>query len=395
MKRLFSHLTTYWMRSPVGGLLHMGVVKLSPIHRQLHAFEVQNMMAYYNNWNAPRRWPIMRFYAWLWTYLISGFRLLCLSPLARQDYYAINRQSPYASKVIPMIADLLLQQTEKFISPDPQGIQDAAQIAIDEAQASLCPKHGICDDEHLPILVVPGLNTPPYFFREMVAHFKAQGYPIYVADMPNKGLGSLEESARSVNAQINALREHYNVDRIHVVGHCLGGLVSKYIIDHIWEVSKETSPIKTLVTLGTGYMGADGVQRLKDYWIPRNPDKPIPVVFDQLIKAQHDIVKRSVNVAYHSIMTVWDFLIPFQNGVLKFDSKTPVVQSAQIDTTHESIIFDSSAAPALDTEPDHPECEVHNHLMEDWKVDHLTLALNPSALQKIQECLERSTDSAA
>jgi pimeloyl-ACP methyl ester carboxylesterase len=196
----------------------------------------------------------------------------------------------------------------------------------------------------------------------MVEHFKTQGYPIYVAEMPKNGLASVGEAAVAVNEQINALCHHYQVDRIHVVGHCLGGLVAKYLIDNIWSLTKE-SPIKTLVTLGTGFLGATGVQRLKEYWVPRNLDKPIPEVFDQLTKAQQALVQQGADVVYHSIMAVWDFMVPFQNAMLQ---TVPV-----------------SASMVVPTRP-----KVYNHLLEDWKLDHLTLALNQKALQKIQECLE-------
>jgi pimeloyl-ACP methyl ester carboxylesterase len=350
-------LGVLWMRTPVGGLLHMGVVKLSPIHRQLQALEVQNIMAYYNEWNRPRRWPIFRFYAWLWSYFISGFRLWSLTASARQDYYALNRQSPYTSKVIPLISDLL-HETDKLIRPTVSTEAYASMVADDDEL--------VTSEDRLPILVVPGLNTPPYFFREMVEHFKVQGYPIYVAEMPKNGLASVGEAAVAVNEQIYALCHHYQVDRIHVVGHCLGGLVAKYLIDNIWSMTKE-SPIKTLVTLGTGFLGATGVQRLKEYWVPRNLDKPIPAVFDQLTKAQQALVHQGADVVYHSIMAVWDFMVPFQNAMLQ---TVPVSASLM--------------------SPRRPQ--VYNHLLEDWKLDHLTLALNQKALMKIQECLEPPTN---
>jgi pimeloyl-ACP methyl ester carboxylesterase len=356
-------LGVLWMRTPIGGLLHMGVVKLSPIHRQLQALEVQNIMAYYNEWNRPRRWPIFRFYAWLWSYFISGFRLWGLSASARQDYYALNRQSPYASKVIPLISDLL-HETDKLIRPTVR-TEGYASLQSDEEALRLA-------QERLPILVVPGLNTPPYFFREMVEHFKVQGYPIYVAEMPKNGLASVGEAAVAVHEQIDALCHHYQVDRIHVVGHCLGGLVVKYLIDTMWTLTPK-SPIKTLVTLGTGFLGATGVQRLKEYWVPRNLDKPIPEVFDQLTKAQQALVQHGADVVYHSIVTVWDFMVPFQNALLQ---TVPVAAPLLVPV----------GGGARNLAPLGPK--VYNHLLEDWKLDHLTLALNRKALQKIQECLE-------
>jgi pimeloyl-ACP methyl ester carboxylesterase len=360
-------LGTWWMRTPVGGLLHMGVVKLSPIQRQLQAFEVANVMAYYNNWGKPKRWPLFRFYAWLWTYLVSGFRLLALNASARQDYYALNRQSSYTSHVVPLISDLL-KHTGEFIKPR-LSFYHVHQHTLTQGTVESIT------EEKLPILVVPGLNTPPAFFREMAEYFEQQGYPIYIAEMPENGLSSVKDAADALNEQIDALRHHYNVDRINIIGHCLGGLVAKYLIDHVWKVSSRNAPIKTLVTLGTGFLGAAGVQRLKEYWIPRNPDKPIPVVFDQLIKAQQAWVNRSADIAYHSIMAVWDFIVPLQNGFLR--PRSGVTNPGINDGTlkKKRTLYN-------------PCDNVHNHVVDDWQVDHLTLALNPKALKKIQECLE-------
>jgi pimeloyl-ACP methyl ester carboxylesterase len=373
---LLRKLGTWWMRTPIGGLLHMGLVKLSPIQRQLQAFEVANVMAYYNNWGKPKRWPLFRFYAWLWTYMVSGFRLLALNASARQDYYALNRQSAYTSHVVPLISDLL-KQTGQLIKPRltfSNATSEEVAISLDESCTSQSDGGGGTQPEKLPILVVPGLNTPPAFFREMAEYFEQQGYPIYIAEMPENGLSSVKDAADALNEQIEALRHHYNVDRINIVGHCLGGLVAKYLIDNVWKASRK-APIKTLVTLGTGFLGAAGVQRLKDYWVPRNPDKPIPVVFDQLIKAQQAWVNRSADIAYHSIMAVWDFIVPLQNGFLRPRSGTtnPGIREAH-----------SKKKPSLYNPCDN----VHNHVVDDWQVDHLTLALNPKALKKIQECLE-------
>jgi pimeloyl-ACP methyl ester carboxylesterase len=352
----------WWMRTPVGGLFHMGLVKLSPIQQQLHELEIQNITNYYAFLKNPRRWPIFRFYAWLWSYVICGFRLLHLTPQARQDYYALNRQSTYASSIVPTISGLVEQASKKLL---PKVLS-----------ASICSLTH--ESEKLPVLVVPGLNTPPCFFREMVEHFREKGYPIYVAEMPKQGLASLDEAAHALNEQVTTLRTLYNVDRVHVVGHCLGGLVAKYLIDYILDPAEKT-PIKTLVTLGTGYMGANGVQRLKDYWIPRNPDKPVPVIFDQLVKARLSFVHHGADVVYHSIMAVWDFMVPFQNGILH-RRETPALPVSGEENVSEHT-------------SDLEACQIHNHLVDDWKVDHLTLVLNKKSLDKIEECLESNEQS--
>jgi hypothetical protein len=133
----------------------------------------------------------------------------------------------------------------------------------------------------------------------------------------------------------------------------LGGIVTQHLINTLQNAGKNP-PIKTLIALGSGFLGADGVEILKNGWIPRNVGKPIPKVFDELIRWNGNLVKQGAGVVYHSIVTTWDFLVPFRKAFLK---------------------------------PQLPNGMVFNHLLDDWAIDHVTLAMHPRALQTIHQCL--------
>lgn len=322
-----------WMYTPIGGALAMALIKLSPIHRDLMELEIQNLQDYfYSDWVHPsRKQKLTRWVAFWWAYGAAVYRIFCLSPKARQDYYALNRQGSFAS-------------------------EDIASTETMEPRAS----------KHLPLLIVPGLNTPPVFFREMAQFFICQGYNVAVASLPQQGMATVAQCSQALKEQIEALRERCGVEQINVVGHCLGGLIAKHLLEN-WEQATEGTdastalPIKTLVALGTGFLGAAGVEKLKNLWIPRHPDRPVPAIFDELIDWNINIVRRSAGVAYHSVLTVWDFMVHFPKGFL---------QAA-----------DSPGQLAGNM------ASVSNHLIDDPAIDHLTLALNPKVFASVEKLL--------
>lgn len=307
-----------WMYSPIGSMVAIALMKLAPVHRQLTELEIRNIQDYFNSEFVRRRQRIGRLGAFLMTYWGAIQRMLQVSRLARQDYYALNRRGSFAANTIPTL------------------------------ESPLYP-----DSPHLPLIIVPGLNTPPVFFREMHGYFTRKGYNVSVLTLPQQGLSDVATSANALRDEVDRLKHECNVSQVNVVGHCLGGLVAHYWVDSLDSAAQRT-PIRNLVALGTGFLGAEGVRLLKEYWIPRNPNLPVPRVFDELIQWNVNIAKKSSSVAYHSLLTVFDFMVHFRKGLLQ-----------------------------------NPEGGmVTNHIIEDPAIDHLTLALSPRVFRRIERILE-------
>jgi pimeloyl-ACP methyl ester carboxylesterase len=320
-----------WMTSTVGSLLFMGALKLSPIHRKLTLAEANSLQDYFSSdWVPPNKRKLLPTWsAWLMAYASAIARLLCLSPNARQDYYALNRQCSFVTNSVPLLR---------------LGSVATSAFSVEQTHQT-------------PILIVPGLNTPPVFFREMVAYFNKLGYVVHVAELPQQGLCQVAEAAEALEQQVALLCQQYNVPRVHLIAHSLGGVVAQTLINRLSEAGK-TAPVQTLIALGSGFLGADGVLHLKHWWTSKSPGKAVPKVFDELIKWNHNLVKTGTGVVCHTISTVWDSIVPFGHGFLQASS-----QLAQSSTN------------------------VVNHVLDDWTIDHISMALHPKVLAMIHACL--------
>lgn len=304
------------MYSTAGSMLATAFIKLNPIHRRLTELEIRNIRDFFNSdfISPERRRQLNSISAFFMTYVNAIRRTATLTKKARQDYYALQRQGCFAVNALP--------------TPD----------RTPEIQ-------------HPPILIIPGLNTPSVFFREMHGYFTSKGYCVSVMDLPANGLADIADSAAAVRAEVERMKAFYGVSQIDIVGHCLGGLIAHYWLE-TEENIRQSACIRNLISLGTGFMGAEGVQQLKNLWIPRNPGKPVPRVFDQLIQANMNIVRRSTEVARHNLLTIWDFMVHFRKGLLE----SPYGQAAQ----------------------------VFNHIIDDPDIDHLTLVLNHRVFERME-----------
>lgn len=313
----FKHKPIPWMYSTMGSMLAAALIKLNPIQRRLTELEIRNIQDYFNSdfISPAQRRRIDNLTAFMMTYLNAIRRMTKVSKQARQDYYALQRQGCFAVTELPRLQQPLYKDTQK-----------------------------------LPLLIVPGLNTPPVFFREMYGYFTEKGYNVSVMALPDNGLADVATAAAKLEEEVSFLKQQCDVSKINVIGHCLGGVIAHYWLETLGQKAGN-SPIENLVSLGTGFMGAEGVQQLKNIWIPRNPNKPVPKVFDELINWNLNAVRHSTEVAYHSLITIWDFMVHFRKGLLE----------AAVDGS----------------------CHINNLIIDDPDIDHLTIALNHEVFQKI------------
>jgi len=315
------------MYSTVGSMLAAALIKLNPIQRRLTELEIRNIQDYFSSdfISPAQRRQLDRFTAFMMTYFSAISRVPKISKLARQDYYALQRQGCFAVRELPSM--------ESPLHPD---------------------------SKNLPLLIVPGLNTPSVFFREMHSYFSRKGYNVSVMNLPENGLADVETAAVQLEKEVETLQNRCNASKVNVIGHCLGGLITHYWLETHRSQTAKTA-VQNLVSLGTGFLGAEGVQQLKDIWIPGNPGKPVPKVFDQLIHWNLNVVRHSSEVAYHSLLTIWDFMVHFRKGLLETPTDAP--------------------------------CQVNNLILDDPAIDHLTIALNHEVFEKIEQMLHNRTSA--
>ena len=336
----FEHKPIPWMYSTAGAIIAAAVMKLHPIHRKLSELEIKNVQDYFNSdfISPKRRRQIDRATAFMMTYYSAIKRMTSLTRFARQDYYALNRKGCFAVKEMPRL--------ESPSNPD---------------------------SPHYPLVIVPGLNTPPMFFREMHAHFTKLGYNVSVLTLPENGLADVEKCAEALRDEMERLREKCGALKVNVIGHCLGGLIAQYCLEQMDR--EKPSMVSNLISLGTGFLGAEGVQQLKSLWLTNHPGKVGPRVFDQLIQWNINVAKRSTEVAYHSMLSVWDFMVHFRNGLLDTELR---ISGPTLDGSEQEVAVKGM---------------VNNYIIEDPDIDHLTLALHPQVFQRIEQILTGSDPS--
>ena len=352
MTGVISTIKQLWWRglsSSAVAIFTMAIVRLKRKHRLLSELEHVNALDY---WHPEAKgltgWLKVLVKGWLRVvcYTVALYRIAVLPPLARRDYYALLRVGKYAVSSLPCI---LKGQA------DSNWRESLVTVAKAAKPTSSSKKH------LLPVVIVPGLNTPAVFFRAMAEFLEKAGFPVWVVELPNKGLANIQTSAGVVKERIEAICEQLAVPQVAVVGHCMGGLITKYLMDE----DGETSPrIKTLISLGTGFMGAEGVETLKSLWQELNPGLNPPEIFDQLVQWNLSLVRKSANVAYHSVLTVWDMMVHLPKGMLQLGDN-PLVDGSHL---------------------------IKHHVLEDPAIDHLTLALHPKIFKLIESLLNEPSE---
>lgn len=102
-----------------------------------------------------------------------------------------------------------------------------------------------------PVLLVPGYAEPSwYFMYGIYRELKQQGWAVEGLNLfPN--FAPAEEQALKVKAKIEAMLQRYGVDKIEVVAHSFGGLVSRYYIQELGGREQ----VRNLITIATPHHG--------------------------------------------------------------------------------------------------------------------------------------------
>jgi len=105
-----------------------------------------------------------------------------------------------------------------------------------------------------PIILAHGLFMKPRFFRVfkyIQNNLSKAGYQVYIAD--TDGVGDIENNTFQLKAQIEAILEKENADKINIIAHSKGGLESLYMIEKMDFGSR----IASLTTICTPHRGSE------------------------------------------------------------------------------------------------------------------------------------------
>jgi len=107
-----------------------------------------------------------------------------------------------------------------------------------------------------PILLVHGIVDNHSIFTRLDRVLRARGFATVAAHDYGLLTADVEEAAATLGATVRGLAAATGHDRVHVVGHSLGGLLAR------WFVQRQggDATVDTLVTLGTPHGGTEAAR---------------------------------------------------------------------------------------------------------------------------------------
>ncbi|RME29362.1 MAG: alpha/beta fold hydrolase [Deltaproteobacteria bacterium] len=131
------------------------------------------------------------------------------------------------------------------------------------------------------VLLLHGFFQTRQVWQIMEDRLRADGYGVFSFDLG--GLfwrlnnRSIDEQARMIGAKLEGIAQRYGLQRFHIVGHSMGGLIARTYIQHHGGAAR----VKSLVTLGTPHLGtptaAIGVWLMAGGLLSASPGEMIPL----------------------------------------------------------------------------------------------------------------------
>jgi triacylglycerol lipase len=102
-----------------------------------------------------------------------------------------------------------------------------------------------------PVVVVAGLSGPSLAYEPLATRLRADGYRVFIYELPGLGFGDIRDSARAFRDYLAQLRSSNGFDKVDLVAHSEGGLVSRYYLKYLGG----TAEIGRYVSLGSPHYG--------------------------------------------------------------------------------------------------------------------------------------------
>jgi triacylglycerol lipase len=103
-----------------------------------------------------------------------------------------------------------------------------------------------------PILLVHGIMDNRSVFTVFRRSLRRRGFGVVHAVNYSLFTGDVRTAARELHDHIEQLRERTGSDKVHIVGHSLGGMIARYYV----QCMGGSAVVDTLVTLGSPHAGS-------------------------------------------------------------------------------------------------------------------------------------------
>ena len=102
-----------------------------------------------------------------------------------------------------------------------------------------------------PILLVHGIMDNRSVFTVFRRTLRRRGFGVVHAVNYSLFTGDLRDAAHQLRNHVEKLREQTGADKVHIVGHSLGGMIARYYVQRMGG----SAVVDTLVTLGSPHTG--------------------------------------------------------------------------------------------------------------------------------------------
>jgi len=178
-----------------------------------------------------------------------------------------------------------------------------------------------------PVIIVAGTFSPAFANEPLAARLRADGYRVWIFELPALGTGDIAASARSLNSFADSVRAQTGAAKVDLIGHSQGGLVARQYV----KFAGGASEVDSLISLGAPQYGTY-VANLVSFLALGNcigvvacEQMTIGSSFLNNLNAGDDTIG---NVKYTNIYTAYDELVrPVTNATLQDGATNVKVQT--------------------------------------------------------------------
>jgi len=181
-----------------------------------------------------------------------------LVPVRNDHLAALMERSRREDAVVPL--------TDALFAPETAAVgQWNSTFYLDNYGTAIVLAAPLTDDR-IPVLLVPGIGGSPRDFAEMIPRLQRAGYqPIYFVYPTGMALGS---AAQQLGERLQEFLGRHDFDRLVLIGHSMGGLVAKGLLDEI-DVAHALPSWRLFIAISSPFGGIPTAQYAGQ--LPKHP----------------------------------------------------------------------------------------------------------------------------
>ncbi|WP_446215994.1 lipase family alpha/beta hydrolase [Micromonospora sp. IBHARD004] len=157
------------------------------------------------------------------------------------------------------VAALLVPATAAQASPHRAAPTTSAAISAVATTARTAASEVTAAAGANPVIVVGGLIGVSIAYEPIAARLRADGFQVFIYQLPGLGFGDIRESARALAAYVDQVRAATGAAKVDLVTHSEGGLVARWYVKFLGGVDK----VDHYLSLGSPQQGTYAANILK------------------------------------------------------------------------------------------------------------------------------------